>query len=125
MAEQQNRPIRETNPPARRDAAETARLRANLAQFFAMIQAGVEATRAQRTPENAAPLVPPVQQGPFFIKDYVSPPDAGDLYDYNYSNGDPGILGLFGSAVPQPELDPLKMLRRANSSSRPGRKRTP
>jgi hypothetical protein len=24
-------------------------------------------------------------------------PDAGDLYDYNYSNGDPGLRGLFGS----------------------------
>jgi len=65
-------------------------------------QKGVESTRADR--QQTSPLGPfqPPAGGPIFS----SPPDAGDVYDYHNSNGDPGLLGLFGSPDPVPLLRP-------------------
>lgn len=39
-------------------------------------------------------------------------PDAGDVYDYHNSNGDPGIMGLFGSNPPPLRQPPPGVNRR-------------
>lgn len=39
-------------------------------------------------------------------------PDAGDLFDMNFSNGDPGIMGLFGSNPPALRTPPPGVSKR-------------
>ena len=68
-----------------------------------LLQQGADASRGERA--QTSPLQPfaPGMGGPLSLG---GSPDAGDLYDFNYSNGDPGLLGLFGSGDPVPLRQP-------------------
>ncbi len=73
----------------------------HLLDLLTQMQGGVEATRGQRGISSPLQPFPPGNPG------YdLTAPDAGDLYDYQYSNGDPGLIGLFGSPDPVPLRQP-------------------
>jgi hypothetical protein len=63
-----------------------------LMALLALMQQGVDGSRSQRAAESPLQPFQPGTGGAL-----SNQPDAGDLYDYQYSNGDPGIRGLFGS----------------------------
>lgn len=77
----------------------------NMAALLALLQSGAEAGRPNR-------MGGPMLGGGSGPVNLMGRPDAGDLYDYNYSNGDPGLLNLFGSAPPERRVDGPRPNRR-------------